>query len=285
MLARASRESSLARRDRHSAQCEAPAEPFCPARDRFDDADDWLVAGREWFADTRERAGASFDAGDMLAQSGDGRNPASPSALPRRSGRGGRNLESEQILQHASSRLGHPHGAAALHTRDPARRQAMCQPGRPQRAADVRLTLRPVETASQERPALTAQCEHVDPTVGAAQGYYVAARDAGWFGRVMTLDLQQRYARIGAEDSDHVCTGNSIYRAEALARVGGLDESLGYGYDNDISYRLRDAGYRLVLCRAAKSVHGWREGLVGYCAQQYGFGYGRIDVVAKRPLK
>src|SRR5204862_7187414 len=81
----------------------------------------------------------------------------------------------------------------------------------------------------------------------------------------------------------HACTGNSAYRAEALRTVGLFDETFGYGYDNDVSYRLREAGYRLTFCRAAESVHRWREGLLGYLAQQYGFGYGRIDLVAKHP--
>ena len=80
-----------------------------------------------------------------------------------------------------------------------------------------------------------------------------------------------------------MCTGNSAYRAEALRQVGLFDETFGYGYDNDLSYRLRAAGYRLIFCREAQSVHRWREGLSGYLVQQYGFGYGRIDLVAKHP--
>ena len=60
---------------------------------------------------------------------------------------------------------------------------------------------------------------------------------------------------------DHACTGNSVYRAEAVRRVGGFDESLGYGYDNDMSYRLGRAGYRLAFCRQARSTHRWRQGL------------------------
>ncbi len=34
-----------------------------------------------------------------------------------------------------------------------------------------------------------------DPSVGAAQGYYVSASDAGLFGRVMNRDLELRYTR------------------------------------------------------------------------------------------
>jgi hypothetical protein len=101
----------------------------------------------------------------------------------------------------------------------------------------------------------------------------------------MGLDLEQRYAAIDGPATDHVCTGNAAYRADALHRVGLFDEGLGYGYDNDMSYRLRDAGHRLVLCRNARSHHQWREGLRGYLAQQYGYGYGRLDLVVKHPRR
>ena len=121
-----------------------------------------------------------------------------------------------------------------------------------------------------------------DPSVGAAQGRYSADRSASFFARVMALDLEQRYWGL-PDRIDHVCTGNTVYRADALARVGLLDESFGYGYDNDLSYRLGAAGYALVFCRDARSRHRWREGLIGYLTQQYGFGYGRLDVVAAHP--
>jgi hypothetical protein len=121
-----------------------------------------------------------------------------------------------------------------------------------------------------------------DPRVGAVQGRYTAHAGDSFFARVMALDLEQRYDRLG-EDVDHVCTGNTVYRASALAAVGLLNEDLGYGYDNDLSYRLGAAGYRLLFCREARSRHRWREGLAGYLTQQYGFGYGRIDVVSAHP--
>ena len=127
--------------------------------------------------------------------------------------------------------------------------------------------------------------ELTDPAVAAAQGYYESHPGATLCARAMNLDLEQRYASIAGRDTDHVCTGNSAYRAEALRRVGLFDEALGYGYDNDISYRLREAGYGLTMCREARSVHQWREGLAGYLVQQYGFGYGRIDLVAKHPRR
>ncbi len=102
----------------------------------------------------------------------------------------------------------------------------------------------------------------------------------------MSLDLEQRYAAIVGGDTDHVCSGNSAYRAEALRRVGLFDESLGYGYDNDISYRLRATGYRGSRSAARRAACiGGAKGLSGYLRQQYGFGYGRIDLVAKHPRR
>ena len=119
-----------------------------------------------------------------------------------------------------------------------------------------------------------------DPSIGAAQGWYATDPRAPLSSRVMGLDLEQRYQAI-AGDTDHVCTGNTAYRTEALRRVGLFDESMGYGYDNDMSYRLRGAGYGLAICPGARAFHRWREGLFGYLAQQYGLGYGRLDVVAR----
>jgi len=123
------------------------------------------------------------------------------------------------------------------------------------------------------------------PQTAGVQGYYHADRSAPWLARLSGLDLEERYARISSETLDHVCTGNSAYRTRALCAVGGFDESLGYGYDNDLSYRLTAAGYQLRFCREARSVHHWRSTPLGYWRQQYGVGYGRLDLVAKHPRK
>jgi len=121
------------------------------------------------------------------------------------------------------------------------------------------------------------------PGVGAVQGRYVPGSRGDLFTRVMALDLADRYDRIAGGPVDHVCTGNAVYRAEALRQTGGFDESLGYGYDNDLSYRLIRAGWRLRFEPDATSEHRWREGLGGYVRQQFGFGYGRLDLVARHP--
>lgn len=122
-----------------------------------------------------------------------------------------------------------------------------------------------------------------DPGVAAAQGHYITASDAGFWARVMGRDLEHRYATITGDFTDHVCTGNTAYRASALHQCGLLDEDMGYGSDNDLSYRLTDAGYRLAFCHKAVSVHRWRDDARGYMRQQFGVGYGRLDILVRHP--
>ena len=120
------------------------------------------------------------------------------------------------------------------------------------------------------------------PDVAAVQGRYRALPRDGPWARVMGLDLDLRAARL-PRDVDHVCTGNTAYRKRALCAVGLFDESMGYGYDNCMSYRLGRVGYRLLHCRAATSVHRWRPRLWHYLVQQFGVAYGRLDLIAKYP--
>ncbi|HOC18497.1 MAG TPA: glycosyltransferase [Vicinamibacterales bacterium] len=125
-----------------------------------------------------------------------------------------------------------------------------------------------------------------EPGVAAVQGTFAIEQGASLVARVMGLDLGQRYTAMAGPATSHVCTGNSAYRVDALRQVGlFFDESFGYGADNDMSYRLAGAGYELRFCAEAKAVHHWRESLWSYLRQQYGFGYGRLDLVAKHPRR
>jgi len=124
-----------------------------------------------------------------------------------------------------------------------------------------------------------------NPDVAAAQGHYVTSPDAGVWGRVMGRDLEDRYAAIRQDFVNHVCTGNTVYRASALHAVGLLDERFGYGADNDVSYRLIDAGYKLAFRPSATSIHIWRDSCCSYLRQQFGVGYGRLDIVARHPRR
>ena len=124
-----------------------------------------------------------------------------------------------------------------------------------------------------------------DPIVAAAQGHYLVPRRARFWSRMSGRDLDLRYSALGDRDLDHVCTGNTVYRKSALHHVGLFNEQLGYGYDNDLSYRLRRQEYRLVFCKEARAEHFWRDSFRGYLSHQFGVGFGRLDVVKAHPRR
>jgi cellulose synthase/poly-beta-1,6-N-acetylglucosamine synthase-like glycosyltransferase len=133
----------------------------------------------------------------------------------------------------------------------------------------------------------TLSCLESDPRLAAVQGHFLADPRDGLLTRVSALDLRMRYARLSGSNgdsfrADHVCTGNTLYRAEALWGMDLFDESIGYGYDNDMSYRLGEAGFQLAHCPTAVSIHRRRPGWLAYWREQYGLGYGRLDVIAKQ---
>jgi glycosyltransferase involved in cell wall biosynthesis len=121
--------------------------------------------------------------------------------------------------------------------------------------------------------------------IAAAQGHYLVPRRARFWSRMSGRDLDLRYSSVAGRDLDHVCTGNTVYRKSALYAVGLFNEQLGYGYDNDLSYRLRRHGYGLVLCRDAGAHHFWRDSFRGYLSHQFGVGFGRLDVIRAHPQR
>jgi glycosyltransferase involved in cell wall biosynthesis len=124
-----------------------------------------------------------------------------------------------------------------------------------------------------------------DTHIAAAQGRFIVPSTAGFWARMSGRDLDVRYADLTRRTVDHVCTGNTVYRASAVYRIDLFDERLGYGYDNDASYRLLASGATLAFCPDATAEHHWREGVAGYLRHQFGVGYGRLDLVRAHPRR
>ena len=97
------------------------------------------------------------------------------------------------------------------------------------------------------------------------------------------MDLEQRYAAIG-EGADRP----RVHRQLGVSRRGTAQ---GRPLRRVVRLRLRQrhelpahAGrVRVAILPRARSIHRWRETLRGYLAQQYGQGYGRLDIVWKHP--
>jgi GT2 family glycosyltransferase len=65
-----------------------------------------------------------------------------------------------------------------------------------------------------------------------------------------------RFRRIRVGDAEFLQGAALLVRAEAFAQVGGFDESFFmFGEDADLCARLRDAGWTVALCPAARFIH------------------------------
>jgi peptidoglycan-N-acetylglucosamine deacetylase len=124
-----------------------------------------------------------------------------------------------------------------------------------------------------------------DKKVASVAGYINTANPGFLPARLMGAELEDRYARIRKKEVDHVSTCNTAYRKSALEEVGGFDESIYYGYDNDVSYKLKSKCYKILLLKDVGCLHYWKESFCGYLRQQFNVAYGRLQLIAKHPHK
>src|SRR3989338_6363343 len=127
--------------------------------------------------------------------------------------------------------------------------------------------------------------------LGAVAGYiYTGNKEIIW-ASFMGAELEDRYDQIFQENNvtgaevDHISTCNTAYSKKALNDVKLLDEELYYGYDVDLSYKLKNKGYALKLMKNISCEHFWKESLIGYLKQQYNVAYGRMQILKRHPQR
>lgn len=119
--------------------------------------------------------------------------------------------------------------------------------------------------------------EFRDEAVAVVGGYPETANKSVW-GRLMGYEVESRFDEA-TKDLDHLYTMNTAYRKKALLSTGYFNEGMKVGYDNDMSYKLKKAGYKLVLLKNAVCRHYWRDDLKSYVRQQYNSAYYRLELV------
>lgn len=118
--------------------------------------------------------------------------------------------------------------------------------------------------------------EFADDYVGAVAGYPVTANRTV-LGRLMGYEVENRFD-VAPKYVNHVYTMNTAYRKKALDDVGPFNMKMKVGYDNDMSYRLIDNGYKIVLNKDAVCHHYWRDDFRGYMKQQFKSAYYRLEL-------
>jgi len=73
------------------------------------------------------------------------------------------------------------------------------------------------------------------------------------------------------------------YKKDVLYKVGLFDETLQYGEDEEINWRIIKAGYKILLIPEIKFFYYPRESIKGLFRQYYNYGVARIKVLKKHP--
>lgn len=95
-----------------------------------------------------------------------------------------------------------------------------------------------------------------DPAVAGAKGAYLT-RQAGLTPRFVQAEYEERYARMQARPQiDFIDTYSAAYRRAIFEQHGGFDPRFRVSCeDQELSFRLAQAGHRLVFVPAAQVVH------------------------------
>ncbi len=81
------------------------------------------------------------------------------------------------------------------------------------------------------------------------------------------------YRRPAAQKEYHDSLFHAAYRREVFATVGGFNEDLGRTEDNELHYRIRQAGYKICCCPEIISFQHTRSTFGRMLKQKYGNGY------------
>ncbi len=104
--------------------------------------------------------------------------------------------------------------------------------------------------------------------------------------RFVQLEYESRYARMQARRYiDFVDTYAAAYRREVLMRVGGFDPRIRFVEDQELSFRVARAGYRMVFIPTAAAYHLHPETLQRYLLRKARIGYWKAWVVRHYPGK
>ncbi len=132
-------------------------------------------------------------------------------------------------------------------------------------------------------------CDAWPVDAAAAGGTYSLGNPDAWLAQVVHAEIEARHARMGQPGSpapvDFLGSFNVAILRGAFEAVGGFDESFrqASGEDNDLSYRLIAAGYKLAFIADAPVAHRHPERVWPYLRTQARHGFWRMKLYAKHP--
>jgi len=122
-----------------------------------------------------------------------------------------------------------------------------------------------------------------DEKVAAVSGLTKLGNNKNIWPALAGYNVEYRQSKIKSPFINHLSTCNTIYRKSALEKVGLFSPALFYGQDNDLSYRMIDAGYKLILSKDTYCLHFWPENFGGFFKQRFHGAVARMRLFKKYP--
>jgi mycofactocin system glycosyltransferase len=128
-----------------------------------------------------------------------------------------------------------------------------------------------------------------DPQVAAVAPRVVAVPDWGTPPILAAYESRRSPLDLGPAEADvhpgsrvpYVPTAALAVRISALSQAGGFDETLKYGEDVDLVWRLRKMGWRVRYEPATSVTHPVRPNYRAWLKQRYGYGCSAADLAAR----
>ncbi len=126
--------------------------------------------------------------------------------------------------------------------------------------------------------------KYISDDVGGVGGSYDIANKGFLLAECIHEEIIQRHLNIPAE-ADYLGSFNVSYRRRVLEEVGGFNPSFKHasGEDNDLSYRIKKTGYKLIFDADIKVAHYHQTNLLKYLREQYRHGYWRMKLYLLHP--
>ena len=124
-----------------------------------------------------------------------------------------------------------------------------------------------------------------DPQLAGASGQK-KTRQRNLWARLIQMEYDFKYERLASHPTiDFVDSSTAGYRREIFISNHGFDTRLKEAEDVELSFRLAERGYRMVLLPGAITYHTHPESLAHYLSRKFQYARGRAIVYALYPSK
>jgi cellulose synthase/poly-beta-1,6-N-acetylglucosamine synthase-like glycosyltransferase len=124
-----------------------------------------------------------------------------------------------------------------------------------------------------------------DPEIAGASGEKKTHQTNLW-ARFVQAEYDYKYERIAAHPTiDFVDSSTAAYRRKVFLGNGGFDTMMMEAEDTELSFRLSERGYKMVLVRDAIAYHTHPESPIDFLVRKYRYAVWRAVVYARMPRK